>query len=228
MRKLIILALLCVPIWAQDGTVRVQRRAAAGGSAPTYIRNGTCSSGTTDCAITMANTAGSTLVLGMSSPNPPSTFSCTDGVNTYATGQANTAGPYHVGQIIMATSIAANASNTITCTRSATGGTWHVHAVEASSSALDKSAGTNFNNTATINSGNTATTTAADELLVAYVIAYAESNTFTATGWTSRTSQTTNNSTAILTKAVSSTGAYSFAATIPAADYGVSMLVTLK
>ena len=175
-------------------------------------------------------TAGSLLVCHIWDGASGATFSASDNVN----------GSYHVDTFLGSTpatlagaicSFAGAAAGATTVTFSVSGGGGQLRALIQeysgiqTSAALDQVQGATFFTNSTPSSGNTATTTQPNELLVGSTFC-ANSGTVTAGSGFTIDANSNSNRPAAEWQAVSSTGAYAATFTLGAADGGVTLIAT--
>lgn len=222
MRKLIILALLCAPMWA----------------APAFVQAGYCQSGGTSCTVTLTITGGNTIVVGAISGHTSPTLSVTDSKSqTYSTAAAlhHYASSYPASTQMFYTASAAAGSTIVTCsTNDSTDYQACVVFEISGADTVDVSAVADTASTGTTGqaaSGTTATTTAADEILVSLHATMQNSSSWTAdTGWTIPTngSYVGAVSIAMAYRVVSSTSAYSHSITANVLRDTIGMIATFK
>jgi len=215
------------------------------GGTPTFNQAGQCNTGGYSCTIALTVTAGHIIWAGMSSHGSAATLSiadartsCSSPCDTWATANTflgDATGTTNNSQTFYTTvSASGSGATTITCTTSDNTNYFVCNAVDISGvTTLDKTAGYVNGTSTTPVTGTTATTTAANEILLCFFgNGNAPSNGWTqGTNWTIPTngSQTGSYySSAVEYQVVSSTGSYQGTITTVLSYPWIGMISTFK
>ena len=242
--------LLTSALWAQGGVIGPKGVVGpngtigfgSSGGSTTFTGGGLCSSGTTNCAVTLSPAAGyvagQVLVCFVGSNTfAGNTLSCTDSnSDTFTCGTVQVNGTAEQGRICVATAGTTNASGTITPTVSnATNFMEGAAAVFTSSHTVvdQQPCGANFTVTSNVTTGACTTVSASEILISAFGFSTGTGGGYSyGGGWTVVTGNfaTGSNSAGMMYQVVSSTGTYTGTATALASATvtGIGVMTTLQ